>query len=225
MHLLKFAAFVLLGVLFTIGLPLNAQNTNQNTTDSLITLQTQIINARESLGRLDTIRQKIKTAVNIGKFIQKLDNLEAITFPVVLGDTISGVPIYIAFDKLQLHPDYAQLETYVLIQLPQREIEGAGTTEYTKLLFGTPDLKFSHDGGIVGDARIGLLGDFPIATKTSAKAAFILKSWRQESIGNTTQDAGTYVTIDCDGFVEMGLATDVLFSREWMLPNSNPWQL
>lgn len=115
-------------LLFAVG-GLHAQtNQDSTTTDDLTALQTNIDAGREELGRLDTVRQKIQRAIDAGNFIQKLDDLAWVEFPVVIPDTISNVPIAIVFDNLQLHPDYAQLEAYVSIKIPQRSVT-AMTTE------------------------------------------------------------------------------------------------
>ncbi|MEM9929183.1 MAG: hypothetical protein AAF840_05155, partial [Bacteroidota bacterium] len=156
---------------------------------------------------------------------------------VVLSDTISNVPFHIVFDDLRLYPDYAQLEVIVGVELPQKKVSsiaGSGLptppagegeepneppSEYVELFFGTPNLKFSHDGGIIGDATIGLYSDVPIGTDNPDKFAFILRGYQQQDLaGGHTVDLGTYVKINCDGFVEMGVAADVLFSRDWIIP-------
>lgn len=226
-------------------------------------LASQVIAMEENLSelaRLQRARELTCTALNAGRFIQKLDDLAWLEFPVVLGDTISNVPIHIVFDNLRLYPDYAELEVIVQIQLPQRSNRatvnqlngvnpsggsspppassetprvceqssgggGGAAGEYIDLYFGSPSLKFSHDGGIIGETLIGLYADYPIGTTDPSKFAFILNAWHEHGSGGNAQDLGTYVKIDCDGFVEMGVAADVLFSRDWIIPvdaNDNP---
>lgn len=195
------------------------------TTDDLLTYADQIEQQTQQLSQLISAREKVQEAIEVGRFIQRLDSLAWIEFPVVLADTISNVPITIAFDELRLYSDYAQLEVTVKIEIPQQTIASASgntqDTEYTALYFGTPNLKFSHDGGIIGDALIGLYGDFPIATGNPSKFGFILKG-RPYQAGNLANATGTYVKIDCDGFVEMGIDAELLFSRDWVVPlNAN----
>ncbi|MTB52346.1 hypothetical protein [Lewinella sp. W8] len=211
-------------------------------TDDLIADQIQIEQANEDLTRIQEAREKIQTAISIGRFIQRLDSLAWIEFPVVLADTVGNVPVAIVFDHLRLYPEYAQLEVIVGMELPQQTVtsfvdqnvslnEGTGQTgtnaggtigsdsrEYVELYFGTPNLKFSHDGGIIGDATLGLYSDVPIGTMNPEKFAMILRGWHEYSGNQTGIDLGTYVKIDCDGFVEMGVEADILFSRDWMLP-------
>lgn len=209
-------------------------------TDNLIADQTQIEQINNNLKSIQKARNKIKNALSFARFIQKLDSLAWIEFPVVLSDTISNVPVHIVFDHLRLYPEYAQLEVIVGVELPQKKVSssagGSGLptppaeegeepneppSEYVELFFGTPDLKFSHDGGIIGDATIGLYSDVPIGTDNPNKFAFTLKGYQQQNqAGGHTVDMGTYVKIDCDGFVELGVAADVMFSRDWIVPVS-----
>ena len=204
-------------------------------TDDLIEVQTEIEQINQNLARLTRARELVQNAMSVGNFLQRLDSLAWIEFPVAITDTISNVPIAIVFDHLRLYPDYAQLEVVVQMKLPQRTVSattGQNTasdspfdSEYVELYFGTPNLKFSHDGGIIGDALLGLYSDVPIGTGNPSKFAFILNQWHEHGSGAAMQDLGTYVKIDCDGFVEMGVEADVLFSRDWIVPvdqNLNP---
>jgi len=65
-------------------------------------------------------KEKVRNAISLGRFIQKLDSLAWIEFPVVLADTISNIPVSISFDDLRLYPEYAQLEVIVGMELPQK---------------------------------------------------------------------------------------------------------
>lgn len=231
---------VVLTILLQVALATPVYAQDSPTTDNLITTQTQIEQVNNNLRDIQKARNKIKNAISLGRFIQKLDSLAWIEFPVVLSDTVSNIPIHIVFDHLRLYPEYAQLEVIVGVELPQRKVsaiagEGLPTppapegeepneppTEYVELFFGTPDLKFSHDGGIIGDATIGLYSDVPIGSENPDKFAFIMRGYEvQQQAGGHTLDLGTYVKIDCDGFVELGLAADILFSRDWMRPTNS----
>jgi len=210
-------------------------------TDNLMSEMTELEEDQDNLASIQAARAKIGQAISLGHFLQRLDSLAWLEFPVVLADTISNVPIAIVFDDLRLYPDYAQLAVFIRMELPQRKIGAAagssagntagGTSDYVELFFGTPNLRFSHDGGIIGDALVGLYSDTPIGLDNPSKFGLILRSWHQYGSGGHTQDLGTYVRIDCDGFVELGLEADVLFSRDWIVPvnaaavpNTNPNQ-
>jgi len=183
--------------------------------------------------RLAAARKKLKKAMNIGSFLQRLDSLAFMEFPIVMSDTIGGVVTTITFDQLELHPEYAEVEVLLGMKLPQRTVsatlgdpkkdDDGEVIEYVELIFGTPNLKISHNGGIVGEATLGLYSNVPIGTMDPNKFGFILEGWREESNGLSgdqagTQKTGTFVTIDCDGFVEMGVEAQVIFSRDWIVP-------
>ncbi len=217
--------------------------------DDLTTISSQITSSLDNIEAISRARELTCKALEAGRFIQKLDELAWMEFPVVIGDTISNVPIHIVFDNLRMYPTYAELEIVVQIQLPQRNSRatvgelngsqaGAGSpagprpcdtstppsqAEYIDLYFGTPSLKFSHDGGIIGETLIGLYADYPIGTTDPSKFAFILNAWHEHRTSANADglDLGTYVKIDCDGFVEMGVEADVFFSREWIIPVDN----
>lgn len=187
-----------------------------NLLDELLTIE----QANQNLQSVQRARDLVNRARATGNFLRRLDSLAFIEFPVVLADTISNVPIAIVFDGLRLYPEYAQLTVVVEMQLPQRRIQSgpSGGEDYVYLYFGTPDLKLSHDGGIIGDATVGLFGDVPIGTGNPDRFGFVLRGWQEGGDGG---DLGTFVRIDCDGFVELGLAAEVLFSRDWIVPVSS----
>ncbi|OAV43833.1 hypothetical protein [Lewinella sp. 4G2] len=216
-----------------IGTPTSLQ---AQTADSIARDQIALEQANANLAQIQKARNAIAKAMSVGKFIQKLDSLAFIEFPVVLADTIGNVPVHIMFDDLRLYPEYAQLEVIVGMQLPQRKVSAqAGATisqpatgpdgepnapisDYVELFFGTPDLKFSHDGGVLGEATIALYSDVPIGTDDPSKFGLTLKGFSGVKKQGESIDGGTYVTIDCDGFVEMGVEADVMFSRDWIVP-------
>lgn len=225
----------------------SSRTTAEILSDPTITLrdaEIEIRDRRDEIARIDTLRQKVQKAISIGRFIQRLDSLAWIEFPVVLRDTFGNIPAAIVFDHLRLYPDYAQLEVVVGIELPQRITtdpneanvdlnEGTGQTgtnlggalgsdsrDYIELYFGSPNLKFCHDGGIPDNqvTTIGMYSDVPIGTMNPEKFAMILRGWHEFNGDQEGVDLGTFLKLDCDGIVEFGIEADILFSRNWMLP-------
>lgn len=241
---------VIVSLLTTISLTAQTSRTTADIlSDPTITLrdaEQEIRDRRDEIARIDTLRRKVQKAISIGHFIQKLDSLAWIEFPVVLRDTFGSVPVAIVFDHLRLYPDYAQLEVVVGMELPQRLVtnpndanvdlnEGTGQTgtnlggslgsdsqEYIELYFGSPNLKFCHDGGIPDNqvTTIGMYSDVPIGTMNPDKFAMILRGWHELNGQQEGVDLGTFVKLDCDGIVEFGIEADILFSRNWMLPTN-----
>lgn len=171
----------------------------------------------------DSTIQKLKAkAENVIKKLEEeakfLDNLT----PYLTGDTPIALPIGIkkevgsskfimGVSKIKLGKDYSELEIFVRIQLPQVDETG----KQRELFFGASGVKLSHKGGLFGDADLVLLGDVGIPFQ-GKEILMILKGGFDLKSGDL--DKKTYVTIDCNGFKELGLAVDVEFSREKLLP-------
>lgn len=159
-------------------------------------------------------RGGLAKAREIGSFIKKLTGEDLVSLPLVHADTISNVIFTLAIQSIRFYPTYSELEVYMGIEIPDKDVV---------LYFGSPNIKFSSSGGIIGDAVLGLYADCPLPIGGN-KAAFLLKKYyRNPAVDmNTTDDPnthmGTFVRIDCDGFVEMGLDAEIIFSKDWILP-------
>ncbi len=147
----------------------------------------------------------IFNALKESKLIEKLLGFELVELPVGIRKKIGNNTFTLAISQVIIHPTYMECTAYLKAELSNDRV----------LWFGTDNLKFTRDGGIVGDATLGLFADFPM-TRGSRKIAVVLKKFlRDETNGN---HLGTYVTVDCDGFVEMRVDADLLITREWLLP-------
>ena len=143
------------------------------------------------------------------KFIEYLNPSDLNELPVGLKRTLNNITYKIAISSAVFHPTYAELTVYAKVEIPQKP--GA-------LYFGLSGLKLSYEGGIIGDARLMLLGDIPIDI-SGGNAKIILKGGLNLSNGQGTDDL-TYLTMDCNGFKEMGLAAEVVFPRNILIPCS-----
>lgn len=149
--------------------------------------------------------EEVFGAITENKLLQKLLGGELIELPVGIRKTIGNNTYTLAISEVIAHPNYIECTAYLKAELTNDRV----------LWFGTDNLKFTSEGGIVGDATLGLFADFPM-TRGSRKVAVVLKEFiRDENEGN---HGGTYVTVDCDGFVEMRVDADLIISREWLLP-------
>ena len=113
--------------------------------------------------------------------------------------------------QIKIGKEYSELEIFVRLRLPQTDDTGARR----ELFFGASGVKLSHKGGLFGDADLVLLGDVGIPFQ-GKEIMMVLKGGFDLKTGDLNKK--TYVTIDCDGFKELGLAVDVEFSREKLLP-------
>lgn len=145
------------------------------------------------------------------RWVNSFSNLEMVELPVGIRKTVSNTTYSIGVTKATFTPDYTILQVFCKIDIPQTTADGRPI----QLFFGSDNIKLSHDGGIVGDAKLVLLGDVDIP--------FNDKKWQLSLYGGFDMQTGnisdkTFVTIDCDGFKDMKLTGAVEFSRQLILP-------
>src|SRR5258708_18786439 len=175
------------------------KSTDQFYADGLIT--TSFANddsIRAIIDKATAIFKKIEQAKN---FITNLNNTTGFELPVGISKSIGGLNYTIGIDAIRLKPTYAEIDVYMQFEIPQNG---------RKLTFMASGIKFSKSGGIIGDAKLVLVGDYAI-NFNGDKGQLVLKG----SKGGT---GGTFVRMDCDGFREMGLDAEVRFSRDLLLP-------
>jgi hypothetical protein len=126
--------------------------------------------------------------------------------PIGLSRTVNNTTVKIAVSNAIFHPTYAELTVYAKLEIPQ---------EPGEIFFGIKGIKLSYDGGILGDAKLVLLGDVPIRIN-GGTAALVLKGGMNMETGQGLDL--TYVTMDCNGFKELGIAAEVAFPRSMLVP-------
>lgn len=156
----------------------------------LESLRTQAVNV---FARLD----------QLGNFIEGLSFVDMNVLPVGLQRSVSNVNYALAVSNVQFFHEYAELTIWGRVTIPQ---EGSGDNV---LFFGAQGIRLSNEGDIVGDARLVLLGDIDIHINNGA-ASLILKGGMNLNTG--IGDKQTYMTIDCQGFKELGLSADLVLS-------------
>ncbi len=156
----------------------------------------------EEIKAVQRAREVIAKLKDTGNFLKKFTGGDLVTFPVGVSEELGAVTYTMGIGGMRLYPTYSELEVYL-------EIDAPGFAQ--PLLFGSNNIKFTKKGGIVGDARLGLMSDFFIPM-SKGKSGIILR----KMIKGT--DDGCYVNISCDGFEELSLDAGVLFSRDWLLP-------
>ncbi len=145
-----------------------------------------------------TVIDKVRATQN---FITNIDEASKVELPVGISKTIGGLNYDIAIHAIRLKPMYAELDVFMQFEVPQNG---------TVLTFMARGIKFSKSRGIVGDAKLELIGDYGI-NFNGDKVQLILKG---------TSGDGTFVTMDCDGFKEMALDADIKFSRDLLVPDN-----
>jgi len=148
-------------------------------------------------------REVIQGLTAAGNFISTLTGADLVQLPVGIKQEVGNITYILGIGDIKLKSTYAELEVYLSVDAPQFE---------TPLIFGASDVKFSKNGGIVGGARLGLLGDFPIDIE-AGKSIIILKAFGDSG--------GCYADVDCNGLLGLGVEADVIFSRDWVKPTDD----
>ncbi|WP_240514927.1 MULTISPECIES: hypothetical protein [unclassified Flavobacterium] len=146
------------------------------------------------------------------RWVDKFSNQDLVELPIGIRNTVNNVQYSIGVTKAIFSPEYTTLTVFCRVDIPQKDKNG----QPMQLFFGADNVKLSHQGGIIGEAKLVLLGnvDIPFSDnkwQLSLYGGFDMKT------GNVVNDL-TYVTIDCDGFKEMKISGAVEFSRDLILP-------
>ncbi|WP_233195807.1 hypothetical protein [Aquimarina sp. MAR_2010_214] len=145
------------------------------------------------------------------KWVTSFSNEDIQTLPVGVKYIVNEVEYQLGFTKAKFNKEYTELTVFVRVILPQTDEKG----DPKEIFFGANDVRLSHQGGLMGDAKLVLLGDVHIPFNggnwlLSLKGGFNFKTG---GIQNKT-----YVTINCDGVKEMNLEGEVQISRNTLLP-------
>jgi hypothetical protein len=159
----------------------------------------------------DSILQKIEFAHSIlakvtesQNFIKFIDANSKFDLPVGISKSIGGINYDVAIYAVRLKPLYAELDVVMEVEIPQNG---------KHLTFMAEGIKLSNQGGIVGGATLQLVGDYGI-NFSGDKIQLLIKG------GTKEQHGGTFAIIDCDGFKEISLDADVVFSRDLLVPEN-----
>lgn len=168
--------------------------------------------------KLESTSKDLNTAMAVFKKIDSTNNniefLETKNLsmlPIGIKKTIHKTQYMLGISNAKFTPEYTELTAFVRIILPQ--IDSLGKQK--EIFFGANNIKLSHKGGLIGDTKLVLLGDFPLKI-CGDKALLILKGGMNMSTGDVENK--TYVTIDCNGFKELGITANVEFSRSIIEP-------
>ncbi|WP_421498032.1 hypothetical protein [Flavobacterium columnare] len=149
------------------------------------------------------------------RWVNSFSNQELVELPIGIRKTVSNVQYSVGITKATFSPEYTTLTVFCRVDLPQTKADGSPM----QLFFGADNVKLSHQGGIIGEAKLVLLGNVEIP--------FSNNQWQLSLYGGFDMNTGavnnelTYVTIDCDGFKEMKISGAIEFSRDLILPLEN----
>ena len=162
-------------------------------------------------GFLDKAKEVFKEIDKTENVTDFLEPKNLAQLPLGIKKTIGGIQYSLGISNAKFTPQYTELTAFVKIILPQTDSLG----NRKELFFGANNIKLSHKGGLVGDTNLVLLGDVPIKM-FGDKTLLVLKGGMEMATGEVKNK--TYVTIDCNGFKELGVEADVIFSRTMLEP-------
>ena len=151
-------------------------------------------------------RSTLAEVENSNSYVDYLEPSDINKLPIGLRKKIGNTEVTIAISSAVFTEKYAKLTAFARIRIGQSPKE---------LLFGVSGLKLSYKGGIIGDASLVLLGDVAIPINGD-NAALILKGGMSMETGQANML--TYITVDCNGFKELGLNADIQFPRSMIVP-------
>jgi hypothetical protein len=151
----------------------------------------------------DEIRQQIEATfekvVNENRFIDFLDENSLLDLPVGLKVDLGVLRYIILVDSVVMTPRESFLYASMLFETPQGK----------RIHFKGSEIKFSKTGGLSGDGKLVLVGDYPI-NLDGDKSKLIIKGSQEK----------TFVEFDCSGFKQMSIDGSLVFSREILEPET-----
>ena len=168
--------------------------------------------SQNNKGKAETSFTKIEQT---GRWVNSFSNQELVELPIGIRKTISNVQYSVGVTKATFTPEYTALTVFCRVDLPQTKADGTPI----QLFFGADNVKLSRQGGIIGEAKLVLLGNLDIPFNNNQWQLSLYGGFDMNT-GNVVNDL-TYVTIDCDGFKEMKISGAVEFSRDLILPLEN----
>lgn len=186
--------------------------------DALINSNTNVGSYEEGMADMDAkekayegnpkviAARKAVEGLSKSNLIGALTGAELLQFPIGIKDSVNGYFYSIVFHEATILPEYTKLKVYGAIQK-----EGG-----PQLMFGSDDIKFTSEGGFIGDATLALFADFPYRPN-SENVAFLFKGFERSPDGN---HKGCYINFDCNGFKSARIDGDIIVTRDWILPTN-----
>ncbi|MBV8252076.1 MAG: hypothetical protein JO154_05665 [Chitinophaga sp.] len=147
-----------------------------------------------------------------GNYIEDLTPEGLTQLPVGQKRTLNNVQYTTGITAVKFTPEYAEFTAFLRIKIPQQ------SGKVKDLFFGASGIKLSRSGGIIGDVKLALLGDFPIDMGNGKLQVILKGSFDQSNNMINGGEPVTFARIDCKGFKELSINADAVFSRDLLLP-------
>jgi hypothetical protein len=170
-------------------------------------------NYSDKVKKARRVVRQVKDAANFLNTLTGNGDLVSLPVGIQVGSPDGSYTATMVIEDIRIFQNYTQL--YVTL-----EVEAPVLGEQP-LIFYSSDIKFSAQAGIIGDATLALMTDFPINV-VDKKSMLVLKGGLPRP--GDLQDSRTYARIGCNGFESLNIAGEVIFSRDWMIPYADPAQ-
>ena len=162
-----------------------------------------VANEMKSLNlKSDDIDKIMKLTQQGSKLVSALAMSTPVGLPIGLDNITDGFPMTIGIVGMDFSPTQASLKAVAQYPLPD-----LGPT--VGLAVGAANICF-QPGGISSKQGILYLAE-DLGVDQPGSFGFLFKA-------PAAQDSGTYMLWDCQGFKELRLRADVLFPRDWLIP-------
>ena len=179
--------------------------------DAAAVISPQVADARaqatQLFGQLDAQDQ----------YRQSLSYDDLLVLPVGIKRNIGNSTVELAVSKAIFNSDRAELTVYLRLRMPVQNPNGGGLQERT-LFFGADQIGVTRNGGLSGQFRALLLGDFALPFD---QLTVVFKGGNGLAPNGQVNDAlaQTYAVFNCqNGFERAKLSADVLFSQKLLVP-------
>ncbi|TQO39254.1 hypothetical protein GQ41_3926 [Arenibacter algicola] len=150
----------------------------------------------------------------LGNFVDIITGKELLELPVGLSkkDSTSGNRVELAITQVHFKPQYAEFKAWAKMIIPVKGPNGEPSRE---IYFGGEGIKLSHDGALLGDMKLVLLGDQAIPLNGDN---WLLTLKGGIDLKNGAFGDQSFVEFDCAGLQSIGLEADLRISRNILLP-------
>jgi len=157
----------------------------------------------DDLRKVAAFTDQVKGKVDSARAILNMVREE--TLPLGIKQTVGNTEVFIAIAEARLTPSAAEVDIYLSLDLPDTDQDP---------IFLAKGVGWSRQGGFVGEIELELIADWGIDFN-AGRSRLILRADDGGDLG------GTFVRINCDGFVAGRINASVLFSRNWVIPVVN----
>lgn len=159
-------------------------------------------------------KRAFKAVKELGNFVDIITGKELLQLPVGLSkkDSTSGNRVELAITQVKFLPQYAEFKAWAKMIIPVKGPNGEPSRE---IYFGGEGIKLSHDGALLGDMKLVLLGDQAVPLNGDN---WLLTLKGGIDLKNGAFGDQSYVEFDCSGLKSIGLEADLRISRNILLP-------